>query len=411
MRSFSDIGAAVIGTGFIGTVHVEALRRIGVDVRGVLGSTPERGAARAAALNVRHAYPSLEDILADPTVDVVHVTSPNHLHVPQSTAILAAGKHVVCEKPLAMTADESAGLVRRADASGLVNAVNFNIRFYPLNQHARETVTRGDLGAVRFVTGHYFQDWLLHDTDWNWRLEPDKGGALRAVGDIGSHWLDLMEFVTGQPVVAVMADLATFVATRREPTGPVETFSTERSADTVERPMGTEDAATILLRFANGARGAVAVSQVSAGRKNSLQWEIDGADAAAAWDSETPDHLWIGHRDRPNEILQRNPALMGDAGRAAAALPGGHVEGFGDTFAALFRAIYADVAAGRPNPDPPYATFAAGHDEMLVNDAIARSAHEGRWVDVDRHSSPATPVGSSSPTGGRGDPVATEVGR
>jgi predicted dehydrogenase len=384
MSPLADIGAAVIGTGFIGTVHVEQLRRIGVDVRGVLGSTPERGAARAEALSVRHAYGSLEQILADPSVHVVHVTSPNHLHVPQAVAILAAGKHVVCEKPLALTATESAGLVEAAAASGLVNAVNFNIRFYPLHQHMREAVAEGRLGDVRFVTGHYFQDWLLHDTDWNWRLEPDKGGALRAVGDIGSHWLDLMAFVTGQPIVSVMADLATFVTVRQEPTGPVETFSTERSAHTVTRPMGTEDAATLLLRFANGARGSVAVSQISAGRKNSLQWEIDGSAGAAWWDSETPDHLWLGHRDRPNELLLRNPALMGAAGRAAAALPGGHVEGFGDTFGALFRAIYADILIGRPSANPPYADFAAGHDEMLVNDAIAQSAALGRWVDVDR---------------------------
>jgi predicted dehydrogenase len=384
MSPLADIGAAVIGTGFIGTVHVEQLRRIGVDVRGVLGSTPERGAARAEALSVRHAYGSLEQILADPSVHVVHVTSPNHLHVPQALAILAAGKHVVCEKPLALTASESAGLVEAAAASGLVNAVNFNIRFYPLHQHMREAVAEGRLGDVRFVTGHYFQDWLLHDTDWNWRLEPDKGGALRAVGDIGSHWLDLMAFVTGQPIVSVMADLATFVTVRQEPTGPVETFSTERSAHTVTRPMGTEDAATLLLRFANGARGSVAVSQISAGRKNSLQWEIDGSAGAAWWDSETPDHLWLGHRDRPNELLLRNPALMGAAGRAAAALPGGHVEGFGDTFGALFRAIYADILIGRPSANPPYADFAAGHDEMLVNDAIAQSAALGRWVDVDR---------------------------
>jgi predicted dehydrogenase len=384
MPNLSAIGAAVIGTGFIGTVHVEQLRRIGVDVRGVLGSTPDRGAARADALSVGHAYADLEEILADPAVHVVHVTSPNHLHVPQARAILAAGKHVVCEKPLAMTASESVELVAEARASGLVNAVNFNIRFYPLHQHVRELVAAGTLGDVRFVTGHYFQDWLLHDTDWNWRLDPSQGGALRAVGDIGSHWLDLMAFVTGQPIVSVMADLATFVTARQEPTGPVETFSTGRSADTVTRPMGTEDTATLLLRFANGARGSVAVSQISAGRKNSLQWEIDGSESAAWWDSETPDHLWLGHRDRPNELLLRNPALMGDAGRAAAALPGGHVEGFGDTFGALFRAIYRDVVAGRPSADPPYADFAAGHDEMLVNDAIALSAAEQRWVDVDR---------------------------
>jgi predicted dehydrogenase len=380
----SPIGAAVIGTGFIGTVHVEALRRIGVDVRGVLGSSPERGAQRAAALGVAQAYPSLDALLADETVRVVHVTSPNHLHVPQARQILAAGRHVVCEKPLALSALESAELVRLAVDSGLVNAVNFNIRFYPLNQHLQETIAGGGLGEVRFVTGHYFQDWLLHETDWNWRLEPDKGGSLRAVGDIGSHWLDLMTFITGQPVTSVMADLATFVGQRQMPTGPVETFSTERSSETVTRAMATEDAATILLRFANGARGALAISQISPGRKNSLQYEIDGSVSAAAWDSETPDHLWLGHRDRPNEILQRNPALMTEAGRRVAALPAGHVEGFGDTFGALFRAIYADVAADGPAGRPPYATFADGHDEMLVGDAIAQSARLGRWVDVER---------------------------
>ena len=392
MRRIADVGAAVIGTGFIGTVHVEQLRRIGVQVRGVLGSTPERGDARAQALGVARAYPSLDALLDDPSVDVVHVTSPNHLHVPQTRQILAAGRHVVCEKPLAMTAAESSGLVGLAADSGLVNAVNFNIRFYPLHQHVRELVAAGDLGDVRFVTGRYFQDWLLLETDWNWRLEPDKGGSLRAVGDIGSHWLDLVTFLTGQPIVAVMADLATFIPLRAQPRGPVETFSMDRSADTVEREMATEDVASILLRFANGARGSVAVSQISAGRKNSLQWEIDGSLGSAAWDSETPDHLWLGHRERANEILLRNPALMGPAGRAASALPGGHVEGFADTFGALFRAIYSDVVAGRPAERPPYATFADGHDEMLVGDAIAESARLGRWVEVARE--PAAIVAS-----------------
>jgi predicted dehydrogenase len=384
MRRIAGVGAAVIGTGFIGTVHVEQLRRIGVQVRGVLGSTPERGLARAETLGVARAYASLDELLDDPTVDVVHVTSPNHLHVPQTSQILAAGRHVICEKPLALRASESAELVRLAESSGRVAAVNFNIRFYPLHQHVRERIAGGDLGDVRFVTGHYFQDWLLLETDWNWRLEPDKGGSLRAVGDIGSHWLDLMTFLTGHHVEAVMADLTTFIPKRAQPQGPVETFSTDRSADTIEQAMATEDVASILLRFANGARGSVSVSQISAGRKNSLQWEIDGSSAAAAWDSETPDHLWLGHRDQPNQVLLRNPALMGPAGRTAAALPGGHVEGFADTFGALFRAVYADVVAGRPSERPPYATFADGHDEMLVGDAVAESARQGRWVDVDR---------------------------
>jgi predicted dehydrogenase len=381
---FAGMRAAVIGTGFIGTVHVEALRRIGVDVRGVLGSNPQRGRERASALGVARAYESLDELLDDEAVDVVHVTSPNHLHAPQSKAVLAAGRHIVCEKPLAMTAAESAELVEAATGAGVVNAVNFNIRFYPIHQHLRDAIAGGELGEIRFITGHYLQDWLLLDTDWNWRLEPDKGGALRAVGDIGSHWLDLVTFLSGQPVISVMADMATFIPVRQRPTGPVETFSTKRSADTVALQMGTEDVASILLRFAEGALGAVSVSQISPGRKNSLQWEIDGSVAAAAWDSEMPDHLWLGHRDRPNEILLRNPALMSRAGRAAAALPAGHVEGFADTFAALFRAVYGDVAAPLRADRPPYATFADGHDEMLVGEAVALSAREGRWVEVDR---------------------------
>jgi predicted dehydrogenase len=392
MRRIADVGAAVIGTGFIGTVHVEALRRIGVGVRGVLGSSPERGRVRADALGVPRAYASLDELLADDAVDVVHVTSPNDLHVSQARAALAAGKHVVCEKPLAMTAAESGELVAAAARSGLVHATNFNIRYYPLNQHARELIEDGGLGQVRLVTGRYFQDWLLLESDWNWRLQPDRGGALRAVGDIGSHWLDLMTYVTGQHVAAVMAELTTFIETRREPTGPVETFSTERSSDTIERPIATEDTATILLRFDGGARGAVSISQISPGRKNSLLYEIDGSAGAWAWDSEQPDQAWIGHRDRPNEVLIRNPALMGPAGQAAASLPGGHVEGFFDTFCAHFRAVYADVVAGRPSSPPGYPTFAAGHDEMLVGEAIARSAREGRWVEVVRDAGTASPT-------------------
>ncbi len=384
MRHPSEIGAAVIGSGFIGTVHIEALRRLGVQVHGLLGSSPERGAASAQRIGVPKAYASLADLLADERVEVVHVTSPNHLHHPQVREILAAGRHVVCEKPLAMTSAESAELVDLAAASGRVSAVNFNIRFYPLNQHVHELVRDRGVGDVRLVSGHYFQDWLLLETDWNWRLEPQLGGSLRAVGDIGSHWLDLVAFMTGLRITEVMADLHTFIPTRRQPAGPVETFSTDRAAETVEREIGTEDTAVILLRFENGARGTVAISQLSAGRKNSLEYEIDGSTAAVAWDSEQPDQLWIGHRETPNEILIRNPALMGAAGQAAAALPAGHVEGFADTFRALFRAVYADVGDGGPSDRPTYPTFAEGHDEMLVGDAVAASSRTGQWTAVDR---------------------------
>ncbi len=384
MRAPAEIGAAVIGSGFIGTVHIEALRRLGVQVLGLLGSTPERGTASAARLGVPHAYPSLVELLRDDRVEVVHVTSPNHLHHPQVREILAAGRHVVCEKPLALTSEQSSQLVELAASSGRVNAVNFNIRFYPLNHHVRELVADGQLGDVRLVSGRYFQDWLLLETDWNWRLEPELGGSLRAVGDIGSHWLDLLAFATGLRITEVMADLHTFIPRRRQPSGAVETFGIDRDADAVEREIGTEDIATVLVRFENGARGTVAISQLSPGRKNSLAYEIDGAQAAVAWDSEQPDQLWIGHRDAANEILLRNPALMGAAGQSATFLPAGHVEGFADTFRALFRAVYADVGSDGAAERPGYPTFVDGHDEMLVGDAIAASARDAAWTRVAR---------------------------
>ena len=383
MTRRSDIGAAVIGSGFIGTVHVEALRRIGVRVTGVLGSSAERSTESAATLDVPRGYSSLDDLLADTSVQAVHVTSPNQLHHEQVLAILAAGRHVICEKPLAMTSAESAELVAAARSSGLVNAVNFNLRFYPLNQHASELVRGSGVGSVRLVTGRYFQDWLLFDTDWNWRLEKSQGGALRAVGDIGSHWLDLTTFMTGLRIESVLADLTTFIPVRRKPAGSVLTFSTERAAETIPVEIDTEDVALILLRFAGGARGSVAVSQLSAGRKNSLAYEIDGTESSVAWDSEQPEQLWLGHRDRPNEILMRNPALMNATGRAAARLPGGHVEGFADTFAAAFSAVYDDIATGTPSTSPRYATFADGDEEMRIGDAVLESARTGRWVDVE----------------------------
>ncbi len=374
----SDIGAALIGTGFIGTVHLGALRRLGERVTGVLGSSGERGAQRGAALGLP-AYASLEDLLADPAVQVVHVTSPNHAHYPQVKQILAAGRHVICEKPLAMTSAQSAELMALANGSGLVAAVCYNIRFYPLIQHARQMAQDGGLGDIRLITGHYHQDWLAKPTDWNWRLEGDQGGTLRSVGDIGTHWLDLVQFVTGQRITAVMADLATFIPERRKPTGPVETFTATTGA-TEPRTITTDDAATILLRFEGGARGVMSTSQVSPGRKNSLTWDIAGAKGSAAWASETPDTLWLGHRDAPNQILHRDASLMNPAGAAAASLPGGHVEGFADTFHALFRAIYADVDTGTRSST--YADFAAGHAEMLLCDAVIQSAATGTWVTV-----------------------------
>lgn len=364
MGSITGVGAAVVGAGFIGAVHIEALRRLGVKVHGVVSSSPTRAAARSRDLNLPHTYESLEAMLHDKRVQVVHVTSPNHLHHRHALAALRAGKHVVCEKPLAMTSAETADLLQAAERSGLVHATNFNVRFYPMCQHVRGAVREGALGEVRLVSGRYYQDWLLLDSDWNWRVDPSQGGMLRAMADIGSHWIDLTGFVTGKRVIEVVADLATFIRSRNG------------------HDVTTDDAATILLRYEDGTRGAASMSQVSAGRKNSMAFEIDGSQSSFAWDSERPDELWIGHRGRPNEVMLRDPALLNDGGRRATWLPAGHAEGFGETFKALYAAVYGAVAEGKPGAG--YPTFADGHDSMLVCEAVAQSSRERRWIEVKR---------------------------
>ena len=382
MPDLTELRAAVVGTGFVGVLHVEALRRLGVEVLGVVGSSPARARAKGLTVPLPEPYDDLEALLADPHVDVVHVTTPNHLHHEQVKAALAAGKHVVCEKPLGLDAAQSAELLELAERSGLVHCTNFNVRFYPQCQEARALVADGRIGDVWNVHGGYLQDWLLLATDWNWRLEPGRGGDLRAVADIGSHWLDLVQFVTGRPVVELVADLATTIPVRRRPVGDVETFAASDDVEREDAPMSTDDVAHVLLRFGGGGLGSMVVSQVSAGRKNSLRFEVDGSLGALAWDSERPEELWLGHRDRPNEVLLRSPALLEPEAAVRTTLPAGHAEGFADTFKELYRAVYSAVAAGAMPDEPDFPTFADGHRENVLADAVLRSARERRWVDA-----------------------------
>lgn len=353
-------------------------------VAAIAGHGAERAAEKARQLHIPQAYGSAEELIGDPHIKVVHITSPNHLHFPHAKAALLAGKHAVCEKPLAMNSQESGELVRLAKEQGVVNAVNFNIRYYPLNRHARALVRSGELGDVYIVQGSYLQDWLLLPTDWNWRLEPELGGEMRAVADIGSHWLDLTTFITGLTIESVFADFGTFLHTRRKPTRPVETFGgkLETAVEYVEQQISTEDCASVLIRYEGGARGVMTVSQVSAGRKNRLFYEIDGAQSSIAWDGERPNELWIGHRDRPNELMLKDPALLDPEARQYASYPGGHAEGFPDTFKQLYRAVYADIAAGKPSENPLYATFEDGHKELALCEAILESSRKGKWVKV-----------------------------
>lgn len=377
--------ALIVGTGFIGPAHLEALRRLGIPVAGLVERDVETARRKAGELGIDHAYASYQEALADPSVSVVHLAVPNVLHAPYAEAALKAGKHVICEKPLAMSSAESARLADMARHAGTVAAVNYNLRFYPLVRETRERVARGDIGSPFLVHGAYLQDWLMLDTDWNWRLEPDAGGILRAVADIGTHWLDMVSYMTGRRIEAVFADFATFHTTRRRPRGPVQTFSgsgSQPASDLVPVPITSEDAATILLRFEGGLRGSLVVSQISAGRKNSLRFEIDGSASSVAWDSEQPNELWLGQRDEPNRLLMKDPNLLSPPARRLVGYPGGHQEGYGDTIKQMFAAVYAYIEAGDLAAPRDFPTFDDGHDEMLLCDALLESSKQGTWVRV-----------------------------
>lgn len=377
------LGAAVVGTGFIGPVHAEAVRRLGHRVVGLLGSSSEKGQAVAEMLGVPRTYANFDELLADSAVDVVHLASPNRYHFEQCRRAIAAGKHVICEKPLAMTTTETTELVKLAAAASVVTAVNYNVRFYPLVLEARDRVRSGDVGEVFHVTGSYLQDWLLYPTDFNWRVVAADGGELRAVADIGTHWLDTICFITGLEIEAFCADLRTVHPIRLRPVGGSETFTASSSGQraTEAVPVTTEDYGSVLLRFRGGAKGSFTVSQVAAGRKNCLRYDLAGSRSALAWDSEEPNTLHVGHREKANESLTRDPALLRGEAMTYADYPGGHAEGFPDTFKQLYKAVYADIANGK-SATPLYATFADGHREVMLCEAILRSHREQRWVTV-----------------------------
>jgi predicted dehydrogenase len=367
--------AAVAGIGFIGLVHIAALRRLGVDVVGACRDTGDTGSIPRGTPQL---YKDYEELLADQSVDIVHVATPNHLHYAFAKAALLAGKHVVCEKPLALTSQETAELASLAAATGLVACVNFNLRYYPQVHEARERVRAGAIGEVWNVHGAYLQDWLLYPTDWNWRLDPSVGGPLRAVADIGSHWLDLAQFISGQRIAAVCADLATTIPVRQRPVQARHTF--EDGADGPGEPVEieTDDVANVMLRFADGARGACVLSQVSAGRRNSVSLEIDGSGGSLSWHSERNEELWLGHRSAPNELLWRDPALMSNPLRGS--LPAGHAEGFEATFGSLYASVYDAIATGAETDGFP--TFADGHRQTLIGEAILESHRSRRWVEL-----------------------------
>lgn len=374
------INAVIFGTGFMGRVHTEGLRRLGnVEVAGIAARTAEQARRFADELSIDRATGDYREFLADPGIDAVHICTPNDLHFPMAMAALAAGKHVLCEKPLATSAAEAREMMRRAKKKNLANCTFHNLRYYPQVQNMRRMCEAGDLGDIQVVQGTYSQDWLLYDTDWNWRIEV---GPSRAFADIGTHWCDMVEHVTGLRISALCADLQTFHKTRRKPKGSVETFTgkTSAAAEFTEVPITTEDFGSMILRLGDRARGAMTVSQVSTGRKNRLFVEIYGTKASVAWNGEQPDELWIGQRNTANQIVVKDPSLLKEKARSYADLPGGHSEGYDDTFKQVFRRFYRRVAD--PGAPIEYPTFEDGLRQLEILDAVLASSRSRAWVDL-----------------------------
>jgi len=377
------VSTAIIGTGFMGRVHAEQIRRLGfVDIAGVASINAAEAAAFGQSMGIERTTGDYKELLADPSIQAVHVLTPNALHYPVSMDALNAGKAVLCEKPLSVSAKEAANMLKLAEKKKLVHAVNHNLRYYPLVQHIRQYIAAGELGDVLHVQGTYSQDWLLYDTDFYWRIETKDNGALRAVGDIGSHWMDMIQHLTGLPITALCADLATFHKTRKKPKAAIQTFAGKKlkPADYEEVKINTEDYGGLLLHLGESARGAVTASQVAAGNKNRFAFEIYGTKSGVMWNQERPDELWIGNRNEPNRILIKDPSMLMGPAAGFADLPGGHSEGYDDAHKQLYKRFYRRVAD--PSAPVDYPTFADGWRGMVLLEKVVESAKKKGWVKV-----------------------------
>jgi predicted dehydrogenase len=373
---------AIAGTGFIGEVHARAVRRAGARLVGVAASTPERGRTAARLLDAEAAFAHAEAMATSPDVDVVHICTPNHLHAGLAEATLAAGKHVVCEKPLATDASAARRLATAAAGSGRVATVPFVYRFYPLVREARAEVAAGSIGPLRLIHGCYLQDWLATEEDDNWRVDADLAGASRAFADIGSHWCDLVEFVTGDRLAAVCAEAVTAVPERVHAAGTEpHAFATAVAPGASRRRVTTEDITVVLFRTRGGVAGSVVISQVSPGRKNRLQFEVAGAEATLSFDQEQPESLWVGRR-ASSEIVVRDGAHLAPAAAPYAVLPPGHPQGYQDCFDAFVADTYRAIRAGDPGAVVGLPTFADGARAADITDAVLRSARSRTWEEV-----------------------------
>jgi predicted dehydrogenase len=379
----TQIKTAIFGTGFIGRVHLDALRRL-ESVEAVALADTNLGLAQrlAAGFAISAIVADYRTILGDAAIEAVHICTPNAQHFSMAKEALEAGKHVVCEKPLATTVEEANKLVALATQKGLRNCVCHNLRYYPLVQQLRRMREAGDLGEILSVQGSYSQDWLLYDTDWNWRIDSRTGGSSRCMADIGSHWFDMAEHVTGLRVSSLCADLQTFHATRKQPKGSIETFANKLldAEDFIETPVDTEDYGAVIFRMGARTCGSVVANQACAGRKNRLSIEVYGTKASAAWNQERPNELWIGSRDRGNQLLLKDPSLLKPEARSYADLPGGHSEGYDDTSKQVLCRFYASI--GSPGMIPEYPQFVDGLRQLMILKAELDSHRTHGWVDV-----------------------------
>jgi predicted dehydrogenase len=378
------IRCGIIGAGFIGPHHVEAIRRLGfVEIVALCGSNSAAAKAKAAQLFIPKAYGDYRELLNDPDIDVVDIAVPTHLHFPMAMAAVRAKRHVIVDKPLALNVAEARQLVQAARRARVVNAVTFNYRGNPLVQQMRVMVRRGDLGRLHLIHGRYLQEWLLYDTDFSWRLEADQAGAAAMIGDAGSHWFDLAEFVTGARITHVLGELDTTIRTRRRPLTARVAFQAAGKEKTAPFQVTVPDFGSVLARFDNGAHGVFVNSSLCAGHKNDLRLELHGLKVSLEWQQERPNELNIGRRDAPNEILLKDPSLLDESIRHYAALPGGHNEAWPDAFRNLMRNIFTFIGEGR---DPlkadgvAFPTFADGLRTACIVEAIMQSS--GRWTKV-----------------------------
>jgi predicted dehydrogenase len=374
---------ALIGTGFMGKVHAEGIRRLGnVEIAGLAASSEEKARRFGDAIGVERTTGDYKTLLGDPEIQAVHVLTPNALHYSMCKAALEAGKSVLCEKPFTVSVAEARELVDLAARKGLANCIEHNLRYYPVVQQIRRMVEAGDLGEILIAQGTYSQDWLLYDTDWNWRIETQANGQLRAVGDIGSHWMDMIQHLTGLPITALCAELATFHKTRKRPKGSIETFAgkTLQPSDYESAPIDTEDFAAVLIHLGDRARGAYTVSQMSAGRKNMFTFDIYGTKSGVSWNQERPDELWIGQRNSPNQVILKDPSLLYPKAASYADLPGGHSEGYDDSHKQVFKRFYARVAD--PAAPVDYPTFQDGLRGMELLEKVLESSKKQAWVTV-----------------------------